>query len=156
MNIDLLDLCTPDVNGDRYALDAVVQSTSYGEVELMKRKATSVTVKHFAKIKNRIEAITSPGRPEDYQIGRVHRDQGSEFEGAMKQYIDEHNMINSWSERDRHTANALVEQRNKTLAVVGAAINHGAVATDDEYIRLLQVAWFIVLITVTGLPPLYC
>ena len=138
VNIDLLDLCTPDINGDRYVLDAVVQSTSYGEVELMKRKAPSVTVKHFAKIKNRIEANTAPGRPEEYQIGRVHRDQGSEFEGAMKQYIDEHNMINSWSEADRHTANALVEQRNKALAMTGAAINHGAVATDDEYIRLLQ------------------
>ena len=84
VNIDLLDLCSPDINGDRYVLDAVVQTTSFGDVELMKKKATSVTVNHFAKIKNRIEAITSPGRPEEYQLQRVHRDQGSEFEGAMK------------------------------------------------------------------------
>ena len=138
INIDLLDLCSTDINGDRYVLDAVVQGTSFGDVELMKRKATSVSVKHFAKIKNRIEAATSPGKPEEYQLQRVHRDQGSEFEGAMKQYIDDHNMINSWTERDRHTGNALVEQRNKALAMTGAAINHGAVDTDNGYIRLLQ------------------
>ena len=138
LNIDLLDLSTPDNNGDRYVLDAVVQATSYGDVELMKRKASSVTVKHFAKIKNRIEALTAPGRSGDYQIERVHRDQGSEFEGAMKQYMDENNMINSWSEADRHTTNALVEQRNKALAMTGAAIIHGAVATDDGYVKLLQ------------------
>ena len=81
LNIDLMDLSTPDNNGDRYVLDACVQATSYGDVELMKRKAASVTVRHFAKLKNRIEAITAPGKPDIYLFGRVHRDKGTEFEG---------------------------------------------------------------------------
>ena len=39
---------------------------------------------------------------------------------------------------NRHTSNALVEQRNKTLANIGAAINYTAMGPDDGYIRLLQ------------------
>ena len=97
-------------------LDAVVQATSYGEVELMKKKASSTTVKHFAKIKNRISAVTAHRWPDAYRIARVHRHQLSDFDRATRQYIEENNMINSWSEADRHTANAIIEQRNKALA----------------------------------------
>ena len=45
---------------------------------MMKKKNSSTTSKHLEKMKNRIEALSSPGRPEDYRIQRIHKDKGSD------------------------------------------------------------------------------
>ena len=99
---------------------------------------SSVTAVHFDKLKNRIEAVSAPGKPEDYCIEAVHRDQGSEFEGAMKQYMADSNLINIRTEKDRHSANALVETRNKSLAITASAMLYTAVGTVEDYITQLS------------------
>ena len=85
-----------------------------------------------------INALSAPGKSQEYSIGKVHHDQGTEFEGATRQYLDDMQIINERTETDRHTANAIVEQRNKSLAITAACNNFIALGANDSIIAVLH------------------
>ncbi len=93
-------------------------------------------------MKARIEAATDPGGIKGYKIQTLRHDPGTEFQGATKQLIQEHNLIDRQGEVDRHTDSAIIENRHKMIQHMGAAMSLTAFEGEHEcYEELTIQSW---------------
>jgi hypothetical protein len=141
-NIDTLDMIQKSIAGNRYCLNMVINGTQYGDIATSANKDSVSTTRGYRQMKQRIEAFTDPGGKSGYKVQSVKRDPGTEFLGEMKSAMAEDNIIDVAGEVNRHTENAIVENRHRILQNMSATMSITAFEGEHEQSEeLTTAAW---------------
>ena len=132
LNLDTVVLGTPNCNGDRYLINGVVKGTGFGICKGQPNKDSSNTSKTVADMISFIESRTDPGNKTGYKIQRVHTDPGSEYRAAFREEMERRKILFTIGEVDRHTDNAVIENRNQRVVNVSTAMFLKAVGENFE------------------------
>ena len=132
LNLDTVVFGTPNCNGDRYLINGVVKGTGFGICKGQPNKDSSNTSKTVADMISFIESRTDPGNKTGYKIQRVHTDPGSEYRAAFKEEMERRKILFTIGEVDRHTDNAVIENRNQRVVNVSTAMFLKAVGENFE------------------------
>jgi len=130
------------IAGNRYCLNMVINGTQYGDIATSANKDSVSTTRGYRQMKQRIEAFTDPGGKSGYKVQSVKRDPGTEFLGEMKSAMAEDNIIDVAGEVNRHTENAIVENRHRILQNMSATMSITAFEGEHEQSEeLTTAAW---------------
>ena len=141
MYADLICPGDGDINNDKYLLHCVVGETKYGLVRTLKKKTSVEVSTKFKEIIYEIQALTTPGFPDEdrYKIERCKHDPGSEFKGKFVETLNDFSIVNASGETNRHTSSHTVEGANGMLQVIATKLLHTALGESDKYRGLLQI-----------------
>ena len=110
----------------------ILRRRNYGRLHPMKSKH-SVKEKAWRTMQMHIQSRTDPGRRLRYKIERMHKDQGSENLGAAQAGLAEDNIVQTESDRDRHTATNTIEGYFNRVQAVTACLSSGAWEPNEYY-----------------------
>ena len=132
MSVDTLHIGGPDCAGNQWNLTMLMNKSALGMCQGTARQDSATAAKIIGKTIDYIEAKTDPGNKEGYKIQCCHKDPGSQFKGAVTEMLAERKIINSTGETDRHTDNAMVENRNQRLQNIASAMQVTAMGENVE------------------------
>ena len=99
----------------------------------MKSKHSINKEKAWRIMQRHIQARTDPGGRLKNKIERMHKDQGSENLGAAQDGLAVDNIVQTESDRDRHTATNTIEGYFNRLQAATACLSSGAWDPNEYY-----------------------
>lgn len=132
MNGDTVDTGEVDCAENRYNFNSVMLRTRFGLSEGLPRKTSALVAKAFNKMKRYIESKTDPGDKEKYRVQQFSCDPGTEFQGAMAEQLGQQKVLIRIGEVDRHTDQAVVENRNGKLEEMASCMAATAMGENME------------------------
>ena len=136
VSMDGMDHTDEDNNHHRYTFGLCVHATSYPLVINTREKNAATIARVFHKMKAFLEMISDPGNRTEYRIERLITDPGTEFQGKMKEYLEESKIEHLQGQVDHHTSNSLSENMNMHLQRYATVMGIQAFG-DDETSQLV-------------------
>ena len=99
----------------------------------MKSKHSINKEKAWRIMQRHIQSRTDPGGRPRYKIERMHKAQGSEKLGVAQAGLAEDNIVQTESDRDRHTATNAIEGYFNRMQAVTACLSSGAWDPNEYY-----------------------
>ena len=99
--VDTDDMVCVSANENRYFTTAVLRGSQLGQIQAGASKDAISTARRWLKMKTWFEVISDPGGTQKVQV--MHRDPGTEFQGAVTNEREDENGFDFVGETDTHT-----------------------------------------------------